>query len=147
MPVLRLTQRVYRKLQAAVAGDEELCRLIRPVKKKRPPDGREARQKQHQEDTAAIRAAVMERACWRCENCGGVCPGSALRLEMDHMLSGSGRRRQRQSVETCWALCGGKAWTCHSHRTANFPSWEHWRARMREHLTRHGYPIPRELEE
>ena len=99
---------------------------------------KEENRRRHVEETKAIRAAVFDRSVGKgCENCG---KRFAL-LEVDHMLGGSGRRRQRQSVETCWAICQ----ECHRNRTINVPSREFWRHRMRRFLVANEYPIPREL--
>lgn len=101
---------------------------------------REAKRRRHAENATAIRAAVMLRAGGRCEMSDGIrC--SMDGTDLDHMLQGSGRRRQRQSAETCWLLC---AWH-HRERTRNRPSSRAWRGHMRRHLDRYGYPTPREL--
>lgn len=132
-------------------GEQALADQLRAVyaKRKATPASRgysattlggrkEEKRRRHAEETKAIRAALFDRSVGKgCENCG---KRFAL-LEMDHMLGGSGRRRQRQSVETCWAICQ----ECHRNRTINVPSREFWRHRMRRFLVANEYPIPREL--
>lgn len=80
----------------------------------------------------AIRAAVMDRARGRCEACG-----ERAALALDHWLGGIGRRRQMESVETTWALCG----ECHRDRTENRPSAADWNRHFEAHARRHGYPV------
>lgn len=85
-------------------------------------------------DMKEIRASAWERANYLCE-CG--C-GRDLRLwgcELDHWLGGSGRRKQKQSVETCWLLAG----LCHRRRTRNEPDAAYWNARFEKHCRKHGY--------
>lgn len=97
---------------------------------------REAKRAAHREKTAQIWEAVMVRADGRCERC---CAKADLVL--DHMLGGGGQRRERQAVETTWALC----LSCNWERTNLDPSADYWRSRMRSFLVAHGYPVPREL--
>jgi hypothetical protein len=84
---------------------------------------RERRRAEHREETARIRKAVFERA-------GGHCEGPVLWVrtandvtyarcfrtptELHHLEGGSGRRRQKQTVENCRAYC----FECHraAHR-------------------------------
>lgn len=103
---------------------------------------RAAKRAAHREETARIREAVMTRAGGYCEACGGPATGTDP-LVLDHMLGGIGRRRQRQSVETCWAIHG---MTCHVNRTNNAPAAALWRTWMQLFLERHGYPVPKELQ-
>lgn len=99
---------------------------------------REEKRRAHAESTSGIRAACAARAANRCELCG-MLQGSSL--EMDHVLGGSGRRRERQSMETCWMLCR----YCHQYKTSH-PAGENWRAAFRVHCAKYGYPVPKELE-
>lgn len=117
----KLGELVSRKSRAVVANGE------RRAKKRRA----------HAESTSAIRAACVARAANHCELCGML---QGL-LEMDHVLGGSGRRRQKQSVKTCWILCR----YCHRYKTAH-PVGTNWRAAFRAHCAKYGYPVPKELE-
>jgi len=56
--------------------------------------------------------AVRKRANGRCELCGKL----TNELELHHVISGYGRRREHESVETCLMLCS----ECHEqvHRDA-----------------------------
>jgi 5-methylcytosine-specific restriction endonuclease McrA len=118
------------RAQALRAGPEGLA-LPKPV---RLAVLKVRREKAHRQSTNEIRTAVMQRAQGRCEGCGRVC--SVFDLQMDHFFGGSGRRRQQQSVETCWAL--GRL-CCHPDKTDNKPNAAHWRAKWREHCRTHGY--------
>jgi 5-methylcytosine-specific restriction endonuclease McrA len=73
---------------------------------------RERRRAEHREETARIRKAVFERAGGRCEGdwfVGGLVSkfDRCFRVptELHHLVSGSGRRRQQQTVENTRALC------------------------------------------
>ena len=59
-----------------------------------------------------VYAAVRNRANGRCELCGKL----SSDLELHHVVSGFGRRKQYESVETCLMLCH----ECHEqvHRDA-----------------------------
>ena len=83
-----------------------------------------------------IRIAVMKRAAGTCEALD--CQQRTLELQLDHWLGGGGRRRQMESVETCWALCAKD----HAARTCNIPSASHWNALFRAHCKKYGYPFP-----
>ena len=50
---------------------------------------------------SAVYVAVRNRANGRCELCGKL----SSDLELHHVVSGFGRRRQYESVETCLMLC------------------------------------------
>jgi hypothetical protein len=88
---------------------------------------------------AAIRGAVFARAGTLCEvwvHAAGPerrCNGHAE--IMDHWLGGNGRRRQKEAVETCWAICG----ECNDDRTANWPDAAWWNESFRLHCAAHGY--------
>lgn len=103
---------------------------------------REEKEKQkrlgRKEETAAIREACMTRAIGCCEVFE--CIGSAD--EMDHWLGGNGRRRQRQSIETCWMLCQ----LHHQARTRARPSAVYWNERFAIHCKTHGYPFTPHIE-
>jgi hypothetical protein len=94
--------------------------------------------------TAELRRAVQERA-------GGVCEGCLNRWgwswTLDHFLGGAGRRKEKESIETCWALCGVPTGPgCHGKRTRNEPSAAYWNDRFREHCERYGYPVVQHVE-
>jgi hypothetical protein len=80
-----------------------------------------------------LRSDVLGRAQGRCESCGTLLASSGV--VFDHWLGGSGRRRQRESLETCWALCV----LCNWRRTTNLPTAEYWNDRFRIHCERYGY--------
>ena len=82
-----------------------------------------------------IRIAVMKRAQGQCE--APDCHNRTLDLSLDHFMGGSGRRRQMESVENCWALCA----KCDAARTANYPNAATWNSLFRVHCKRHGYPV------
>lgn len=83
------------------------------------------------EETAAIRAAVMERAAGKCEACF-LSFGPLLTPELDHFF---GRARVPQAVSNCWALCR----VCHRNKTDGSPSPEEWCGRFISHCQRYGY--------
>lgn len=94
--------------------------------------------------SAAIRGLVMVRA-------GGVCEVEPYMgrffahmrpLVLDHWLGGSGRRRQKQSVENTWAICT----PCHRERTVNSPNAAYWNEKFRQHCQRYGYPFTPHVE-
>lgn len=83
--------------------------------------------------TIIIREAVFARAGLLCEVAMCASPPD----QMDHWEGGSGRRRQKQSVQNCWALCNYH----HNARTANYPDTATWNAVFRAHCEKHGYPF------
>lgn len=92
--------------------------------------------------TKEIREMVMTRAGGMCE-CG--CGRALLYFgaaEMDHWLGGSGRRKQKESVETCWMLSG----YCHHRRTRNEPSVAAWNERFERHCRLYDYPFTPHVE-
>lgn len=91
--------------------------------------------------TKEIRALVAERAGNICE-CGCGRTLSLYHPQMDHWLGGSGRRKQKQSVETCWMLT---MW-CHRQRTNNYPSAIYWNRKFRAHCHRYGYVFTPHIE-
>jgi 5-methylcytosine-specific restriction endonuclease McrA len=112
-----------------------LHRLGKPSKKgkKAAAQRKETKRAAGWTETVALRVAVMQRAGYLCEACG-ICYRDPP-LQMDHWMSGVGRRRQKQSKETCWALCP----PCHSNRTHNLPSAAYWNEKFATHCTRFGY--------
>jgi hypothetical protein len=103
---------------------------VRPMKKARLAEEQQQRLSK-KEETARIRETCMERANGFCERPG--CSGAPQ--ELDHWLHGIGRRRQRQSVATCWMLCS----LCHRYRTENWPNADFWNALFAEHCRKYGY--------
>lgn len=100
-------------------------RHICGVNKKRP--------KKKDYGTKAIRAAVFKRANRLCEFCPWIPPRYAH--ELHHLEGGSGRRRERQSVSNCVALC----LSC--HREYHSDPWE-FRGRVVAWADRTGCPLP-----
>jgi hypothetical protein len=82
-------------------------------------------------ETKRIRALVAERADGRCEACAAYF-AEFNPAQMDHFW---GRGKTAQSVENCWLLHA----TCHSDKTANRPSREHWLDMFASHCARHAY--------
>lgn len=99
-----------------------------------------ARHQLQQRASAELHRAVMARSRGRCECCARLV--GTLALQLDHFLGGSGRRREEQSVENCWALCEGD----HYRRTVNLPSTAAWNAAFAEHCRRNGFPILQHVE-
>jgi hypothetical protein len=120
-----------------------LHRLGKPSKKRKKPSAecRAAQAAGRRADAAALRQAVSQRADGRCEGarltllgwrrCGGA-PD-----ELDHWLGGSGRRKQKQSLESAWMLCR----LCHRRRTENIPDAQSWNEVFALHCERYGYPV------
>lgn len=113
--------------------------------KKLRRDRREEKSETHRVDTFEIRRRVWERSQGLCENCGR--PLQPMQGQMDHIFGGVGRRRQEQSVETCWRLCSSLDTAiasssipgCHERRTLNVPDATSWWRRVSVHLRKHGY--------
>lgn len=99
---------------------------------------RKARRGEQQESRAEVRRKVMARAAGRCEACGR----RAVTV-LDHWEGGSGRRQERESVETCWALCVER---CNPARTENRPSAAHWNEERRKFCERVGLPFVAHIE-
>ena len=87
----------------------------------------------HAKETAAIRLACFLRAGNRCELCGFNIP-----TELHHLLGGSGRRRQRQAVENCMAICLLCHREYHSSPDSLAPKVAEW-------CKRYGYPPIRRI--
>lgn len=115
-------------------------RLVKPMQRKREAVERQKRLSKR-EETARIRAAVEARAEGCCEYCSSTFsfPDPA---EMDHWLGGSGRRRQEQSVETCWLLHRN----CHRLRQEALPSAAHWNENFKRHCKKYGYRFTPHIE-
>ena len=95
------------------------------------------KQAAHRMSTADVVAAVLGRADGVCEcGCGRIAIFSG---ELDHRWGGVGRRREAQSVETCWILRR----KCHFEKTANFPSAAAWQERWAAHCKKYGYTAER----
>jgi hypothetical protein len=111
----------------------------RPVRKaplgKTRKEEREEKRVAHAMATSDLYTEVMARANGRCESCRL----PTLNLVLDHWEGGAGRRRERQNIRNCWALCAVGASSCNSRRTANYPSAEFWNVRFAEFCARHGY--------
>jgi hypothetical protein len=131
--------------EQAKLGNQRAIRLqtifSRPARKNSARVKRETKRKIHREETTAIREAVVYRANGFCEACwlqGYERPGT----ELDHFEGGSGRRRERQSVENTWLLCSQS----HRARSLNAPSAAHWNRLWKEHTSKHGYPFHPHIE-
>lgn len=122
---------------------EALERTLKPRRGAAPArKRREAKKKTQRDAMASIRDAVLGRATDmdRQPNCEA-CRYMAVPLEVDHFFGGSGRRRELQSVETCWALCCH----CHGRKTMNWPSAAYWLEKFIGHCERLGYSDPAEV--
>ena len=64
---------------------------------------------------AELRYDTFVRSGGRCEACGAALPGG---FELHHLVSGSGRRRQQESLASCIALC----LACHRSAHAGDPN-------------------------
>jgi hypothetical protein len=84
-----------------------------------------------------LRHDCITRSGGRCENpaCGHVLTYRGC--VFDHWLGGSGRRQEKESIETTWVLC----LVCDSARTMNAPSAGYWNSRFEAHCLAHGYPF------
>jgi hypothetical protein len=124
----------------------KLLALLAPRRKNEKQKATQKRKLQgaaaRQTATAALRAAVMFRADGRCEleAANQRCVNNAT--ELDHWLSGTGRRQQKQSVETTWALCRAH----HVRRTRNYPNAAFWNELFADHCARYGYPFTPHVE-
>jgi hypothetical protein len=117
-----------KEIRLALKSGAEVRRMHR--------ERQEKKQEAHQQSSAQIRASVMARAVGCCEvpSCGA--PFSAVDpAEWDHLLGGSGQRRERQSLETTWAIHA----SCHRDRTENRPSSTWWWKQVKKHAERFGY--------
>lgn len=135
---------------------ERLAARIEPRKKiakTLPFETRKERKKTkasgHRESTSSIRPAVFERAGGRCEawHPDPERPGQWKRCEKkatvwDHWLGGTGRRRQKQSVSTTWALCDSDNFA----RTEKIPSTEFWNDSYAQHCAANDIPFVSHIE-
>lgn len=89
------------------------------------------RQERRRTDMAILRTQVLNRANGSCEFCG-----ADRKLQLHHLLGGSGRRRQQQSERTCAAVCS----ICHNayHAAPAYRTKQLW-----EWSNRTGFPIPK----
>lgn len=111
----------------------DLRSALAPKQKKpwaRVDADRAARKKTKQDARKAVRVQVFERADGRCENCNNHFHEFDAG-ELDHFF---GRVRQKESAETCWALCRG----CHRRKTRNTPSAASWCRAFIRHAMRCG---------
>ena len=75
--------------------------------------------------------AVRKRANGRCELCGKL----TSELQLHHVISGYGRRREHESVETCLMLCS----ECHREVHENAKLSRALKLLVEERLYRMGY--------
>ncbi len=120
----------------------QFLRRPRPPPLPFPKPSRSARLKSDREIREAeilargeLRHDVLIRAEGKCENLGCRRPLATHGFVFDHWLGGNGRRRQAESLATCWALCTA----CNEARTANEPSAAVWNDLFRRHCRLHGY--------
>lgn len=130
---------------------EQLAARIAPHR--RPKKAVQREREQHEQtavqsrraETSAIYLAVEKRAAGRCEACaidhdhvlggGAAWTNPADPPELDHWMGGNGRRRQLQSVATCWMLHR----SCHRLRQAGSPSAAAWNTLFEKHCRIYGY--------
>ena len=112
----------------ALAARRRKASPSQPTREKASEEARRERA----EKMAQIRAAVEKRSRGLCEACHGA---FLQRGALDHWLGGTGRRRQMESIETCWLLC----WSCNHMRTHNSPTSESWNRIFEAHCKAHGY--------
>jgi hypothetical protein len=128
------------------AAEHLIYRFSKPASKSKKAARvrKEGKAATHRDSTARIREAVMQRANGTCEcGCGSdFIDMAGLMPHFDHWLGGVGRRKVKQSIETCWAITSG----CHFMRTTNNPSAEAWNGRFRLHCEKHGYPFQAHIE-
>ncbi len=98
---------------------------------KPPPRSREKRDRRrsHAEATADLRARVFARARGLCEICGDTA------TQMHHLDGGSGKRREKQAVGNCIALCSTDHWRCHNASAGVRVGLQTWAAM-------YGYDLP-----
>lgn len=100
------------------------------TKRERSADRRETasgKKRQRRERMGEIHRQVWERANGQCEAWVEEEGGKWVRCKnvgahVDHWFGGYGRRRPRESRDTCWLLCGPHD----LRRTNNDPSAAHW---------------------
>lgn len=110
--------------------------LVKPMKAARLAKKKLSREEMNAQ-TADIREQCVKRSGTWCE-CGCGQPYTPFYpAEMDHFLGGHGRRKQRQSVESCWMLRRD----CHAAKTRLSPSSAFWDAKWAAHAARYGYPV------
>lgn len=108
----------------AECGGKVPVRKVAP-RKVIPGESRKAKRERkrltHREEMEVLRMAVFTRAGGRCEFVNWKGTPEAFRCErtpseLHHLEGGSGRRRQRQTVENCRAYC----FDCHraAHRAS-----------------------------
>ena len=122
------------KLEAAKLRRE--LRSLTPRKRVKARPAKASRDLDRARAVTAIRDEVFARAKGRCEAwpSGDVRCGNKPEV-LDHWLGGIGRRRQKEEVSTCWALC----LKCNDHRTANWPSAAYWNDSFARHCYGHDY--------
>jgi hypothetical protein len=129
----------------------EAARLLPYFTERRKNEKQKATQKRKLQGALAARAGIAEIRAAVMVRAGGQCEGCLKRWgwswTLDHFLGGAGRRKEKESIETCWALCGVPTGPgCHGKRTRNEPSAAHWNDRFREHCERYGYPVVQHVE-
>lgn len=136
---VRASLGIFLAQQNAMMGNGR--RAFRPMKQQRLAKKKATREEQNAE-TARIRGELIGRAMGVCE-CGcGMWFTSLNPAEMDHFLGGTGRRKQRQSVGSCWMLRRD----CHLMKTSLSPSAAFWNSRFAAHAAHYNYPALKHIE-
>lgn len=133
---------------AAFIRDNVRRSKMKPEKRARLA-AKATRRESKKEETARIRAEVFARAENRCEawRPDPAMPGAWERCDKtatiwDHWMGGTGRRRQKQSVENTWALCP----FCNHDRTDKIPSIGFWNASFGLHCRNNALPFEAHIE-
>lgn len=129
---------VQSKLRELTRETKRLRRLLRGPRAKAAKKARDAERRKRVEAILEawrdIKWAVGARAGGQCEVINGPHRCADRGAECDHFFGGIGRRRQRQSVEGTWLLCGSH----HRNKTLNLPSRAWWLNCFHEHVLAHG---------
>jgi hypothetical protein len=117
------------------AAEHLIYRFSKPASKSKKAARvrKEGKAATHREETARIREAVFQRAGGKCELCPWIPPRDAT--ELHHMEGGAGRRREKQAISNCVALCFG------CHRDYHNDTWE-FHGRVVAWALRTGNPLP-----
>jgi hypothetical protein len=126
---------------------QKIVALLAPRKKNEKQKATDKRKKGGAQAALAVRAERRRQCSTRA---GNKCEAGPWRDGlihgfpgiMDHWEGGSGRRKARESVATCWMLC---VW-CNADRTESKPDAAHWNAVRKAFCQRYGYPFVAHVE-